>query len=153
MRTQHAVVLAGIAMLLAGPLSLTAQMGSPNTTPGAVVRVIHIKIKPGRADAFWADMRQNLKPIYDQEKAQGIISDYTVSTKATTDGPDDWNVSLQLVYPNWAALDNLGPRTDPITLAHYGSAEKRTAATSARGDNGTTIHSYLVRRQTVNPWK
>jgi hypothetical protein len=133
--------------------SSNAQTNSPNTTPGAVVRVIHIKIKPGRADAFWQDMRQNLKPIYDAYKAQGVVSDWTVSTKVTSDSPDDWSVSLQLLYPNYAALDNLNTRTDPITLAHYGSAEKRTAAGNARTENAITVHSYLIRRQTVNPWR
>ena len=152
MRTARSVVLAGIITVLTTS-ALSAQMGSPNTTPGAVVRVIHIRIKPGHNDAFWQDVRQNLKPIYDAEKAQGVITDYIISTKATTEGPEDWNVAVQLVYPNYAALDNLMSRTDPITLAHYGSAEKRSAANAARAEHSTTIHSYLTRRQTVNPWK
>jgi hypothetical protein len=140
MRTARSVVLAGIITVLTTS-ALSAQMGSPNTTPGAVVRVIHIRIKPGHNDAFWQDVRQ------------GIITDYIVSTKATTEGPDDWNVGLQLIYPNYAALDNLASRTDPITLAHYGSAEKRSAANTARAEHATTIQSFLTRRQTVNPWK
>jgi hypothetical protein len=91
--------------------------------------------------------------VWDAEKAAGIISDYVVSTKSTTEGPNDWGVSYQLVYPNWAAFDNLASKTDPITLAHYGSAEKRTAAGNARTENAEVVASYLVRRQTVNPWK
>jgi hypothetical protein len=152
MQMHRAVVLAGLMSVMVAASS-NAQTNSPNTTPGAVVRVIHIKIKPGRADAFWQDMRQNLKPIYDAYKAQGVVSDWTVSTKVTSDSPDDWSVSLQLLYPNYAALDNLNTRTDPITLAHYGSAEKRTAAGNARTENAITVHSYLIRRQTVNPWR
>jgi hypothetical protein len=152
MRSTRSALLAGVTSLLAATSAL-AQPGSPNSTPGAVVRVVHIQIKPGHAAAFWQDMRQNLKPIYDAYKAQGIITDWTIATKVTTDSPDDWNVSLSLVYPNYAALDNLNTRTDPITLAHYGSAEKRTAAANARTEHATTVHSYLIRRQTVNPWR
>ena len=152
MRMHRTILLAATITALTAA-SASAQAGSPNTTPGAVVRVIHVRIKPGRADAFWQDMRQNLKPIYDAEKAAGIITDYVISTKSTSAGPSDWGVSIQLVYPNWAAFDNLNTRTDPITLAHYGSAANRTAAGNARGENGETIESFLVRRQTVNPWK
>jgi hypothetical protein len=152
MHTHRAVVLAGLMSVVVAASS-NAQPNSPNTTPGAVVRVVHVKINPGHAAAFWQDVRQNLKPVYDAYKAQGIISDWTVSTKVTTDSPDDWSVSLQLLYPNYAALDNLNTKTDPITLAHYGSAEKRTAAGNARLEHGTIVHSYLIRRQTVNAWR
>jgi hypothetical protein len=128
-------------------------MGSPNTTPGAVVRVIQIRIKPGHSDAFWADFRQNLKPIYDQERQQGIITSYTVATKVTLNNENDWGVSLRLVYPNWAALDAVAAKTAPIVLAHYGSAAKQSEAAMARTENGATVSSFLVREQTVNPWK
>lgn len=144
--------LIGLSAMFAAE-SASAQMGSPNTTPGAVVRVVHIRIKPGRTDAFWADMRQHLVPIYEQEKASGIISDYTFSTKVTAEGENDWNVGISIVYPNWATLDNFAARTDPITLGHYGSAANRTAAAMSRLENGVTVESYLVRRHTVNPWK
>lgn len=139
--------------LLAVPAVAVAQPGSPNTTPGAVVRVTLVRVLPGRTDAFWQDMRQNLKPIYEEYKRRGIILDYTFATKATTDDPNDWNVVLTLSYPNWAALDNLGSRTDPVTLAHYGSAANRTAAANARIQNGITVSSFLIRAQAVNDWK
>jgi hypothetical protein len=58
-----------------------------------------------------------------------------------------------LTYPNWAALDNLATRTDAVTLAHYGSAANRTAAGNARIEHGTVVSTFLIRGQTVNPWK
>ena len=152
MRNALLVALTGLSVSLAIE-SAGAQMGSPNTTPGAVVRVVHVRLKPGRSDAFWADMRQHVMPVYEQEKAKGIISDYSVATKATTEGEDDWNISISIYYPNWAALDDLTARTDPITIAHYGSVANRTSAAMARLDNGVTVDNYLVRRLTVNPWK
>ena len=144
-------VAALVLMLIAAPAF--AQPGSPNTTPGTVTRVILVRINPGHADPFWADVRQHQKPVVDEEKRQGILTNYTVATKSTLDNPDDWNVAFTLTYANWAALDNLGPRVDAITLAHYGSAANRTAAGMARLEHSTTVASFLVRDQTINPWK
>ena len=144
--------LAALALMLCAAPAL-AQQGSPNTTPGAVTRVVLLHIKPGHNDMFWQDMRQHAKPVYDEEKRQGILVNYTTGTKSTTDNPDDWNVVLTLTYPNWAALDNLTSRTDPITLAHYGSAAARTAAGLARSEHSIVVASFLVRDQALNPWK
>ena len=143
--------LAALALMLCAAPALAQQ--SPNTTPTTVTRVILIHIKPGHADPFWADFRQHGKPVWDEEKRQGILVNYTVGTKSTLDNPDDWNVVLTQTYPNWAALDNLTSRVDPITLAHYGTAANRTAAATARTEHSTTVASFLVRDQTVNPWK
>ena len=145
------LALAALTLAMAAAPALAQQ--SPNTTPTTVTRVTLIKIKPGHGDPFWADIRQHLKPIYDEYKKQGLLSDYSFSTKSTTESPDDWNVALTLTYPNWAALDTFTSRTDPITLAHYGSAANRTAANLARIEHGTVMSSFLIRNQTVNPWK
>ena len=146
------IAVAALALTLCAAPAL-AQQGSPNTTPGTVTRVILIRIKPGHADQFWADTRQHGKPVWDEEKRQGLITNYTVATKSTLENPDDWTVALTLTYPNWAALDNLMSRTDAVTLAHYGTAANRTAAGIARVEHSTTVASFLVRDQTVNPWK
>jgi hypothetical protein len=122
----------------------------PHTTPGSVTRITLVRIKPGRADDFWTDVRQNLKPIYEAYKAAGIIENYGFATKSTTDGEDDWNVAISLSYKNWAALDDLGPKQDPITLKHYGSAAARTAAAQKRLENGIAVSSFLIRQQKVN---
>ena len=52
----------------------------------------------------------------------GIITGYEFFNNVTADSPNDWNVGLLVNYPNYAALDGLGDRTDPIELKHYGSA-------------------------------
>ena len=143
--------LALIGAVAASPVA--AQPGSPNLTPGPVTRINLVRIVPGHGDMFWQDIRQNLRPIWEEYKRRGIIADYTVGTKVTTDDPDDWNVVFTTSYKNWSALDDLAARTDPVTLAHYGSAANRTAAGNARLVHGTTVASFLVRGQTVNPWK
>ncbi len=125
---------------------------TPNFTEGAVSRVILIQIKPGKNTDFWTEFRQNGKPVYDAYKAAGIIEDYSVTVKSTTEGEGDWNVSLVLTYKNFAALDGLSAKTDPITLKHYGSAAARTAASIKRTENATTVGSFLMRHVTVNDW-
>ena len=151
MRNTLSASLALAGLLCATPL--LAQTGSPNTTPLGVTRVVLIRILPNEATAFWQDVRQHLKPVYEEQKRQGIIQDYGFSTKSTTDSENDWSVALTLTYKNWAALDDAGPRSDPITLAHYGSAAKRTEAGNARATHGRVVQSFLVRGQTVNDWK
>jgi len=149
---QKRLPLAALALMLCAAPAF-AQMGTPHTTPGTVTRVTLIRIKPGHTDPFWQDVRQHLKPIFDEYKRQGIVTNYSVGTKTTTENPDDWNVVFTQSYANWAALDNLGPRTDPITIAHYGSVANRTAANNARIEHSTVVASILVRDQTVNSWK
>lgn len=140
-----------LSALSVAPVS--AQQGSPPTTPGAVTRVNLIQVKPGHADMFWNDVRQHLKPIYEEYKRRGIITDYSVATKATAERSDDWDVVITLTYKNWAALDDLGPKTDVVTIPHYGSVAQRTAAGNARLEHRTNVASFLVRQQTVNDWK
>jgi ABC-type sugar transport system substrate-binding protein len=61
-------------LLLLVAAALVAQ--NPNYNNGPVWRVIYVDVKPGMGDAFWTDIRQNFKPIYDEFKKQGCIVDY-----------------------------------------------------------------------------
>src|SRR5260370_14616669 len=111
MHNPTAVAALAIALCTAPAL---AQPGSPNTTPGTVTRIVLIHIKPGHADQFWQDVRQHQKPVYDEEKRQGILTNYSVATKPTQDNPDDGNVADTLTSANSAALSKHGPRPEPI---------------------------------------
>lgn len=51
-----------------------SQQGSPALTPTGITRIVLIRIKPGKATEFWNDMRQHLKPIYDEEVKRGILT-------------------------------------------------------------------------------
>ncbi len=66
-----------LALLAFGP-ALVAQ--NPNYNNGPVCRVIYVDVKPGMGDAFWTDIRQNFKPIYEEFKKQGWIVDYKFYT-------------------------------------------------------------------------
>ncbi len=56
-----------LLLLLVVP-SLVAQ--NPNYNNGPIWRVIYVDVKAGMGDAFWTDMRQNFKPIYDEFKSR-----------------------------------------------------------------------------------
>ncbi|HEY3053921.1 MAG TPA: hypothetical protein VGK04_11105 [Thermoanaerobaculia bacterium] len=129
-------------------LDLVAQ---ENFTLGPVSRIVLIRIRPGHNSEFWADVRQNLKPTFEEYKKQGIITDYMFFTKSTTENPTDWTVGYGLTYKNWAALDDLAQRTDPITLKHYGSAQARTEAGRKRVEHGELVSSFLIRNVDPRP--
>lgn len=151
MRTMSLATIAVASLLAAAPAH--AQQGSPPTTPTTVTRVTLVRIKPGHGTAYWNDIRQHLKPLADEYKRRGITVNYSVFTKVTTENENDWNVGFVTTYKNWAALDDFASKTDPLTLAHYGSADQRTAAGNARIEHSTVVSSFLLRDQTVNDWK
>ena len=122
-----------------------------NFTEGPVSRIVLIHIKAGHGTEFWNDVRQNLKPIFEEYKKEGVITGYDFFTKASADNPEDWNVGFNLTYKNYAALDGLAARTDPITLKIYGSREARSAAGVKRTENATTVASFLIRAVDPKP--
>lgn len=132
---------------------LGAQAGSPNMTPGTVSRVTLLRVNPGHGDMFWQDIRQHSLPVWEEQKKRGLITDYSVSTKTTTENPEDWNVAIVVSYKNWGTLDSFGARNDSVTRAHYGSAEARSAAATARMGHAVVVSSFLIRNQTINPWR
>lgn len=141
-----------IFVLTATVLSLvvTAPLfAQENFTEGTISRIVLVHIKPGHATDFWNDVRQNLKPLFEEYKKQGVIAEYDFFTKATAESSEDWSVGYSLTYKNYAALDGLAARTDPITLKIYGSREARTAAQMKRTEHATLVSSFLIR--TVDP--
>jgi hypothetical protein len=144
-----------VSLFIAAALS-TLVVAAPlfaqeNFTEGPVSRIILIHIKPGHNADFWNDVRQNLKPLYEEYKKQGLITDYHFFTKASTENPEDWNVGINLVYQNYGALDGLAAKTDPITLKFYGSREARVTANNKRFESATIVSSFLIRAVDPRP--
>ena len=142
-----------LAVLLGVPLAPAAaqQASAPvQVTTTAVTRVTLFRIVPGQGGAYNRDIVENLIPIYEEFKKAGLITEYSFFSKTTSESPTDWNAGVSLTYANFAGLDNFGPRANPITLKHYGSAEKRAAALTARGGMRTAISSFLTQRLAFN---
>jgi hypothetical protein len=103
-----------VAMLLS---ALPSYAQSPNYDVGRVWRVTYYHIKPGQSEAFWKDFRENVKPVYEEAKKQGLLSGYKVWNNVTTDGPGDWDVAVATMYPNYAAIGFFDHETDRVTSA------------------------------------
>jgi hypothetical protein len=56
-------------------------MKTTHYTLGPISRIILVDIKPGKGSEFWTDLRRNVRPLYDEYKRQGLIQDYSVSSK------------------------------------------------------------------------
>jgi hypothetical protein len=130
-----------VILLTAG----TAYAQNPNYDVGPVWRVTYYSIKPGQGDAFWKDLRENFKPIYEEFKKQGLISDYKVFQNTGSDHPNDWDVAIAILYPNWAALDQLDTKGATIAAKHYGSRDAMLEAGKKRADYREVVASHLAR--------
>ena len=102
-------------------------------------------LKPGMGDAFWNDFRQNIKPVLDEQKKQGLISDYKAFINPTTNQPNDWDVALATLYPSWASLDQIDAKAATIVVKHYGSREAAFEAARKRSDIREVVASHLAR--------
>ena len=123
--------------------------GQEHYTLGPINRVILVDIKPGKTSEFWTDMRQSLRPLWDEFKRQGLIQGYSVGVKTTTERPDDWDAVIILTFKNWAAMDVFASKGDSVSMRYYGSYGKRSEAGAKRTDSGTVVGSYLVRDVTL----
>jgi hypothetical protein len=134
-----------VAALL-GALPVFAQ--NPNYDVGPVWRVTYFHIKSGQGDAFWNDFRQHGKPVLDEDKKQGLITDYKLFVNPVLNQPNDWDVAIGIQYPNWAALDQLAAKGAAIATQHYGSRKAMLDAGRKRDDIRDVVASHLVREVT-----
>jgi hypothetical protein len=134
------------ALTLSAALPVHAQ--NPNYDVGPVWRVTYYHIKAGQGEAFWKDFRENLKPVYDAVKKEGWLTDYKVWTNVTTEGPNDWDVAIGLLFPNWASLDQIDAKAATISAKHYGSREAMLEAGKKRNDIREVVASKLAHEVT-----
>lgn len=146
MRKALAISLFAATLLMS---AATARAQNPNYNVGPVWRVTYVHIKAGQGDVFWTDVRTNLKPIWEEEKKQGLISDYKVFTNATANSPTDWSVAIAIQYANWAALDQIDAKAATLVVQHYGSREAMNEAARKRTESGELVASHLAREVTV----
>ena len=131
-----------IVMLLT---AIPARAQNPNFEPGPVWRVTYYHIKSGQGDAFWKDFRENTKPIFEEFKKAGLISDYKAFTNPVTDNPGDWNVAISISYPNYAAFDQLATKGATIVNKHFGTRDAAIAAGKKLDEVREVIASHLAR--------
>ncbi len=135
-----------LALLAFGP-ALVAQ--NPNYNNGPVWRVIYVDVKPGMGDAFWTDIRQNFKPIYEEFKKQGWIVDYKFYTNPVAAHPDDWSVAIAIEYKNWSTLDEMGDRRGRLRKSIMAAARPLLDAAKKRNEIAPTLSTSLAREVTL----
>ena len=146
MKRTMSLAVAGLCMLFVMVSAASAQVP---VKEGNVERVVLIHINAGHGDAFWADMKKNTVPIWEAQKAAGLIVDYQWFVNQTTSNGDDWNVGYSLTYKNMAALDGLADKAYDIRMKHYGDAAAEQKVVDKRVDNAHVVSSYLIRDVTI----
>jgi len=136
-----------VVTLLAVGTPVFAQ--NPHYNNGPVWRVVYVNVKTGMADAYWNDLSQNFKPLYDEYKKQGWVVDYKFYTNPVAEHPDDWSVAIAIEYKNYGTLDEMGEKATTITEKHYGSRQAMIDAAKKRAEYSTLVRSSLAREVTL----
>lgn len=133
------------AAIATGATALSAQEDERAYTEGSVVIVSYIRTEPGMFDDYMRYLSSTYKKLMDEQKKAGIILDYGVygaDPRSETD-PD---LILTITYKNFAALDNLEARTDPIERKIWSSLSKANEATVSRGKLRTQVGGQTLRQ-------
>lgn len=113
-------------------------------TEGPVWRVTLIKVKPAQMDAYLSSLRQNTKPLFDEQKRQGIIVDYKVMLKETQSSPQDWDIAVAVQYKNHAAMDGLAAKGESIRDKVLGGKQKEQQVAQQRVEIREIVSSELL---------
>ena len=96
-------------------------------TEGNVVEVSYIKVKPGMFDAYMAYLASTYQDLLEEQKKAGLVVDYAVyGTQARS--PAEPDLILTVTYKNWAALDGLEDKLEPVLNKAFGSRQKANDA-------------------------
>jgi len=117
--------------LLATPAAQVFAGENDPYSEGNVVELSFIKIKPGQFDAYMSYLATTYKSLLEEQKKAGLIVDYAVYG-AQAGSPGEPDLILSVTYKNWAALDGLEDKTEPIVNKTFGSQQKANDASVDR---------------------
>src|SRR5258708_10033528 len=121
-------------------------MGAGPDFQGRSGRAFHLfRHKAGKGRCFLDRFPQHGKPVVDEDKKQGLLTDYKVFTNPVSNSPGDWDVAIGVLYPNWAALDQFATKGATIAIQHYGSRDAMLEAGRKRDDIREVVASHLAR--------
>jgi hypothetical protein len=113
-------------------------------TEGSVWRVTIVRVKPAQMDAYLSSLRQGTKPLLDEMKRQGLILDYKVFLKETSESPHDWDLALAVQYKNHAALDGLAAKGEAVRDKILGGKQQAIQLGQKREEIREIISSQLM---------
>jgi len=113
-------------------------------TEGPVWRIQLIRVKPTKMDAYLTSLRQSTKPFIEEQKKQGMITDYKVFLKQTKNTPEDWDICVAIQYKNWAALDGAAAKGEAIRDKILGGKAQALDLNDKRAEIREIISSELL---------
>jgi len=113
-------------------------------TEGPVWRVTLVRVKPTHMDEYLASLRQSSKPMLEEEKRQGMVTDCKIFLKETKNGPEDWDLCLAVEYKNHAAMDGLAAKGEMVRDKILGSKQAGQQLGEKRQEIRETISSELL---------
>jgi len=137
-------LLLSVAILTAST-SLAVAQEDHAYTEGPVVVVNFVRTQPGMFDEYMRYLDKTYKPLLDEAKKEGVITDWAIYQARPRD-PQDADVIFTITYKNMAAFDNLQARMDPLAKKAFGSLPKAAAAAADREKMRKEVGSQLVRQ-------
>jgi len=116
---------------------------------GPVERVVLVHILPGHFNAFMADLKANIVPLWEAQRAAGLIQGYQMFFNSTSSGPEDWDFGYSLTYKNMAALDGLPDKVYDLRMKQYGDRTAEQKIIDKRVENVRVVNSMLIRDITL----
>ena len=138
-----------VVVLCLSLLGVSTAVAQVPYTEGNVDRVVLIHVLPGHFDAFMADIKANVIPIWEAQKKAGLILNYATFLNTTRSSSDEWDFGYELTYKNMAALDGLPDKVYEMRMKQYGSPLAEQKVIDKRVENAHVVSSYLLRDITL----
>lgn len=132
----------GLVLLVV--LLAPALFAQEHYTEGPVWRIQLIRVNPTKMDAYLSSLRQSTKPILEEEKKEGMVTDYKVFLKETKNGPQDWDICVAVQYKNWAAMDGQAAKGEAMRDKILGGKAQGQSLTEKRAEIREIISSDLL---------
>src|SRR5271157_424012 len=132
----------GLAVLLL--LLAPALFAQEHYTEGPIWRIQLIRVKPTHMDEYLTTLRQSTKPMYEEEKRQGLVLDYKVFFKETKNSPEDWDICVAIQFKNYAAMDGLAAKGEAVRDKIMGGKQPAQQLAEKRVEIREIISSELL---------
>lgn len=107
-----------------------------------------IKTKTGLTDEYFKQITGTVKPVYEEAKKQKIVLSYKILDGEASDR-NDFNILILVEYPNYAALDSLRDKMDPVLSKVMGSEDQRKDMAVKRLDIREIVGTKTMREITL----
>ena len=118
-------------------------------TEGPVWRIQLIRVKPTKMDAYLTSLQQSTKPFVDEQKKQGLVTDYKIFLKQTKNSPEDWDICVAIQYKNWAALDGSAAKNEAVRDKVLGGKAQALDLNDKRAEIREIVSSELLQEITL----